>query len=127
MCRVHVRALPARVILLPELRNPPLVSNRLAAFQPRRHMRRVTSLWWQLTQNVTLTSEMITLQKRCFEIDVSNIPLSIRCELTLESKARTSTRGGVGLEVPNLTILKATKNPSCLNLKEVSFLVTLNG
>ena len=70
---------------------------------------------------------MITLQECSLEIDMGHVPLSIGGDLTLESKSRTSTRRGVRLEIPDLSILKAPKDPPGLDLQELSFLVAFDG
>ena len=70
----------------------------------------------KLTDNITFVREYLALQEGSFEIYVNEIPIVVGRGLALQSETRTSTRRGISLKVPDLSVLETSQYPSCLAL-----------
>ena len=81
----------------------------------------------ELADNVPACRELISLQKCCFYIYMQQIPRPISGSLHLHAKAWSGTGWTIGLQLPDLVVLKTPEDPPGLALLEIAFLVSFDG
>ena len=84
------------------------------------NVRRMTCFWWQLAHNITIHTIRMSLNERCLEIDVKNVPTLAGCYLATHPKSGSCGSRRIGLLMFLLFILETSQYTSCLCLEEVT-------